>query len=774
MLEPDAVPGERPPPMMNLPSVSAAGALLSSGEVPPLIVVAGNPERPEVQAFCKQVRSVDPDSRSLLLVATTDPVAESVRADLARIGIEVIQWARRDPAPARALLGVLLRHGSRSAVHSRRERALQKVLLERTSHLWEAEERYRILVQESPDGIVVLSPDGVILDANAAAQRLMGVSEESLVGRRWADLVQGSAAELLRELTSDSARRGAWQQTFVLTTAPAGPRIVDVVATIVTVEHQKAFLLYLRDVTEREQAEQERRRAEGRYRLLVESLPGITYIYDFAVHRTTYISPQLRTILGYDPTTWMADPNFWVECIHPDDRERVRHEVIDVHDVSHEPFALEYRVLGADGRQVWLYNVGAYLEVAPGQWILQGFMLDITDRRQAEEEARRGWARLAEMQKMEVVGRLAAGVAHDFNNALTTILGYGQLLQHDALMPESLKGDLGEILQAARRAEALVRELQSLSRSAPIQRMAVDVNEVVRGVDKVARRTLGKAVELAVVLEPQSCIAEVDPGRLSQALMNLVVRARDVVSSQGLVRISTSLAEAGPSDRELWPDLPGEHVVQITVEDTGPALSDEQLANIFEPFYRLPGDTETGLSLAVVRSLIEAMGGRVVARRREEGGTAFTITFPHRPDLAVARAEPAVSVQGGTERILVVDDEAGVRSLAARILRAAGYDVTEAANGIEALHRFEEAPERWDLVLTDIIMPGLSGPELLEQIRRRRPEVRALCMTGYAHEPFLNTQDQVRIPVIAKPFTRTTLLFAVRQVLDGVWTARSG
>ena len=278
LLHPEGVPGEGPPPTMNLPSLSAASALLSSGEVPPLIVVAGNPERPEVQAFCKHVRSVDPEDRSLLVVATTESVAESVRTNLARMGVEVMEWSRQDPAPARALLGVLLRHGSRSAVQSRRERALQKVLLERTSHLWEAEERYRILVQESPDGIVVLSPEGVILDANGAAQRLMGVSDESLVGRRWADLAQGPAADLLRGLASDSPRRSAWQQTFVLNTAHAGPRIVDVVATVVTVEHQKAFLLYLRDVTEREQAEQERRRVEGRYRLLVESLPGITYI----------------------------------------------------------------------------------------------------------------------------------------------------------------------------------------------------------------------------------------------------------------------------------------------------------------------------------------------------------------------------------------------------------------------------------------------------------------------------------------------------------------
>jgi len=683
-------------------------------------------------------------------------------ADLAlRTPVSDQEWA--------VLFGLLMRLHARHRETLQREHALQTVLRQRTTDLWEMEERFQILVEHSPDGILVLAPDCAILDANPAACALLGAQRDHLVGASLEAFVPAEQVPALREALSRWLRGGRGAIECELVSPSLGRRYTEIRASAVGAEAQRAAILHVRDLSERKNLERQRQEAETRYRRLVEQIPAITYVFDFGPRRTTYISPQVETLLGVSPDVWMGDPQLWLRMIHPEDRERVRHTVCDIHDASHEPFLIEYRVLAPNGRELWIENRGAYLDLGE-RWILQGLMTDVTARRRAEQEIRAGWERLAQVQRMEAIGRLSAGIAHDFNNMLTAILGYGQLIEHDPALPDSIRSDLAEMMQAARRAESLVRQLQVFSRPGAVERAPVDVNEVVRGMDRLLRRTLGRDVEIVTLLDEQPCLIEGDAARLSQALMNLAVRARDVLPQHGRLHISTAVLVADEEFVRTRPGLTAGELVRLEVADNGPSLDDDALSRVFEPFARLGDERGSGLSLAVVQSIVTGMGGHIEAARNEGGGTTFVLYFPHRPDLAgaVARESAGVEAPGGRERILVVDDEPGVRALAARMLRSAGYEVTEAANAIEALHLFERDPDQFDLILTDIIMPAMSGPELIERLLKIRPTLRAICMTGYAHDPFAVVSQSARVPVLSKPFTRAHLLLQVRQRLDGV------
>ncbi|MCX7817714.1 MAG: PAS domain S-box protein [Kiritimatiellae bacterium] len=754
-----------PPKVERVPDAGAAEARWVEEEPLAAVVLYCNRAEEWPRALCERVRRA--------LRAPAAPIIGVLRdarpGDAARLrsaGADVALDGAATERELGLLLETVLQLHLRHQETLRREQALQTVLRQRTSDLWEMEERFRLLVEHSPDGILVIAPDRAVLDANPAACELLGAKRDQLLGGSLDAFFSHGHLETLRAAMEEWLEGGHRGIECELV-SPAGRRQIEIRASAISAGGQRAVILHLRDLSERRRLEQERMEAETRYRRLVEQIPAITYVFDLLPRRTTYISPQVETLLGFRPEIWLQDPGLWLRQIHPEDRERVRHLICDVHDVSHEPFLLEYRVMAADGREVWIENRGTYMNLGD-RWVLQGVMMDVTARRRAEQEIRAGWERLAQVQRMEAVGRLSAGIAHDFNNMLTAILGYGQLIEHDPALPDSIRADLQEMMQAARRAESLVRQLQAFSRPTPSERGPVDVNEVVRGMDRLLRRTLGRDVEIVTLLDDQPCPIEGDAARLSQALMNLAVRARDVLPPHGRLRVSTAVLVADEEFVRTRPGLPAGELVRLEVADNGPTLDDQSLARVFEPFARLGDERGSGMALAVVQSIITAMGGHIEAGRAEGGGTVFTMYFPHRPDLvgAVAHEAAVGEVPGGRECVLVVDDEPGVRALAARMLRSAGYEVVEAANGIEALHLFEREPNRFDLVLTDIIMPAMSGPELIERLLAIRPSVRAICMTGYAHDPFAVVSASARVPVLSKPFTRAHLLFEVRQCLD--------
>ena len=385
---------------------------------------------------------------------------------------------------------------------------------------------------------------------------------------------------------------------------------------------------------------------------------------------------------------------------------------------------------------------------------------DVTDQRKGEEALRRSEAQLRHAQKMEAVGQLAGGIAHDFNNLLTGILSYTDLVLEELRPGEPVRGDLEQIRHAAQRAAALTRQLLAFSRRQVLQQQVLSLNGCVAELDAMLRRLLGADVTLETELDPGLWYVQADPGQLEQVLVNLVVNARDAMPAGGRVTISTA----------NLPLSQGSYVT-LGVSDTGTGMDGPTQARIFDPFFttKEPGKG-TGLGLSTVYGIVEQSGGHITVESAPGQGSTFTIFLPRHtgPAFGVVPGTDRRSLPGGTETLLLVEDEVAVRTSARRLLERQGYTVVEARHGADALRIFEERAREIDLVLTDLVMPEMGGRELVERLRARHPGVKVLYMSGYSERAV--TVDGVmpaRTGFMEKPFTVEQLARRTREILDG-------
>ena len=395
--------------------------------------------------------------------------------------------------------------------------------------------------------------------------------------------------------------------------------------------------------------------------------------------------------------------------------------------------------------------------------LARAFNRMIGDLKQSRDE-------LVQAQKMEAIGRLAGGVAHDFNNLLTAILGYSELLQRKSGDAVLQKRYIEQIDATAMRAAGLTQQLLAFSRRQLLKPRVMDVNAVVGDMQSMLRRLIGEDVELVVHRAATPVRIKADPNQIEQVIMNLAVNARDAMPRGGRLTIETSHVElqAGGSSqpREL---KPGPHVL-LTVTDTGVGMDPETQSHIFEPFFTTKGERGTGLGLSTVYGIVQQSGGRIRVESQPGRGTRFEVTLPCAEE---EPAQPAPQPQkarrtGGDETILLVEDEAVVRTLAGESLRENGYRVLEARHGIEALSICEKHGGAIHLVITDIVMPLMGGGELGERLARLQPDLRVLYMTGYTDDA-LGTQGvpSSGAAFLRKPFTPHTLATKVREVLEG-------
>ncbi|MBF8259935.1 MAG: PAS domain S-box-containing protein, partial [Actinobacteria bacterium] len=390
---------------------------------------------------------------------------------------------------------------------------------------------------------------------------------------------------------------------------------------------------------------------------------------------------------------------------------------------------------------------------------------DVTDVRRMEEQLRQS-------QKMEAVGRLAGGVAHDFNNLLTAISGYSDLLLHRLPDYSTLRRDVEEIRKAGDRAAALTRQLLAFSRRQVLQPKVLDLNTVVTNMGQMLRRLIGEDIELSTDLSPSLSRVKADPGQIEQVIVNLAVNARDAMPDGGRITIATADADLSPAYAAAHPGVrPGPHVL-LSVADTGHGMSDETQAHLFEPFFTTKERGKgTGLGLATVYGIVQQSGGHLRVHSAADRGSAFLIYLPRvetsEVDAQTADRSLLSYPSPGTETILLAEDEEVVRRLAREILSGNGYKVLEAGNGREALLLSEAHRGEIHLLLTDVVMPKMSGRELTERIRLQRPDLRILYMSGYTDDAILRhgvLEDG--IPFLQKPFTPEELTRKVREVLD--------
>ncbi|MEX2271465.1 MAG: ATP-binding protein [Vicinamibacterales bacterium] len=448
--------------------------------------------------------------------------------------------------------------------------------------------------------------------------------------------------------------------------------------------------------------------------------------------------------------------------VHPEDRERVR-EILDGRWGDADVCEMQYRTLDSGGSTRWIEaKARRELDDRGQPASVLGVGVDVTEKRALESQLRQA-------QKMEAVGQLAGGVAHDFNNLLTAVVGHGNLALQSLPEHHAAREDVLEILNAGDRAAALTRQLLAFSRRQVMQPEVVAVNAVLTGVEKLLRRLIGEQIHIVLGLAASADAVKVDPGQLEQVLMNLAVNARDAMPDGGTLTIATANVDLDDAYVRQHVNVGQGPYVMITVADTGAGMDAETQAHLFEPFFTTkPVGEGTGLGLATVYGIVRQSGGHIYVYSELGRGTTFKVYLPATNQEPTLRDRPRASpqAQGGSETILVVEDNAQVRTIASRVLNQLGYRVLSASSGEEALTILQVERAAVDLVISDVIMPGMTGPELCQQLAGRYPGIRVLFTSGYSNEAIVRYGVlETGTMFLEKPYPPNMLARKVREAL---------
>ncbi len=634
----------------------------------------------------------------------------------------------------------------------------------------EAEDTNRFqahLLDTVEQAVIATDLDGIVTYWNGFAQRLYGWSAEEAVGRAITSLTtpegaQAEANEIISRLKEDgkswagdfTVRRKNGEtfpaRVFNSPISDAGGGAIGIVGI--------SF-----DITDQRRADEALRQAEIRYRSLVELSPAIVYLAEpFLPFAPIYVSPNVE-VFGYQSEEWFACADMWLTLIHEEDRERVIQNTKDAikQGLNTE---IEYRIVARDRQIHWVHDKGCFIRDEQGNAIgWQGVILDVTETKKLEEQLRLS-------QKLESVGRLAGGIAHDFNNMLTVINGYSAIILKQIGGDHPLSPKVLEIKKAGERSALLTHQLLAFSRQQILKPRILNINEIIVDTSNMLQRLIGEDIQLNILPDPKAGQIEVDPGQLTQVIMNLAVNARDAMPDGGNLTIETANVYLDEETAALFPPtLPGFYVL-LTIGDTGSGISDDVKQHIFEPFYTTKEIGKgTGLGLATVYGIIKQSGGYIWAESEAGKGATFRIYFP-RADKQSAQAEAgtvAAEVSGGSETILLVEDEEIVRNLAREILETCDYKVIEAENGIEALEICRKPGCKIDLLITDVVMPKMGGREVAEKVAEIFPDIPQLFISGYTNDGiFREGLIKEDMNFIQKPFTFEALTHRVRKLLD--------
>ncbi|MBI5743953.1 MAG: PAS domain S-box protein [Elusimicrobia bacterium] len=521
--------------------------------------------------------------------------------------------------------------------------------------------------------------------------------------------------------------------------------------------------------------EKARRRAlqlsEERFRGLVETTGDWMWELD-ADGVFTYSSPQVTKILGYTPQEVLGKK--FSSFMDPENSSRCS-ALLQETAAFEKPFSdAEFVCLHRSGYRIAMETSGVPGVAATGErCICRGTSHDITRRKDAERRLAESEGQLRQAQKMDAVGRLAGGIAHDFNNLLMAMEGYAGLLLRSMPRTDERRGDLEEIMKSAERAASLTHQLLAFSRRQILVPRRLNLNTVVRNMENMLRRLISEKIDIEFHLEPSLKPVKADPGQLEQIILNLVINSRDAVSGSGKIIVATRNVPVRTPLQKAQDTIPPGDYAEFTVRDTGTGMDAGVLSHLFEPFFTTkPRGKGTGLGLSMVYGIVKQSNGYIFVESNPGQGTDVRIFFPLDGESAGGAEDfPSVPEKGtgGTETILITEDEPQVRCVAARFLRESGYTVLEAGNGEEALGLLA-APGRpsVQLVLTDLIMPKMDGARLAQALEEKYPEIKVVFMSGYSDDAVLQEAGfKAGTPFLQKPVTENDLLRQVRRTLDG-------
>ncbi|BBO68464.1 hypothetical protein DSCA_23940 [Desulfosarcina alkanivorans] len=636
--------------------------------------------------------------------------------------------------------------------------------------LKESEERFRLAFLTIPDAINLNRvSDGVYIDINEGFTDLTGYTREDVIGKPSLDINIWKASEDRKRLVDELMKTGHvknLEARFVRKNGEVGIGLMS--ARILHINNEDVIQSITKDITERKNAERSLQQSEKRLRLITDNMADVVSQVD-AAFKVIYTSPSLKRIFGYLPHE--IEGKRGTDMIHPDDLERILKVAEKARRQCAQSVLLQYRYRHANGDYVWVESAVRLLYDERGQ--SKGAILgtrDISDRKQAEKEKEVLEKQLIQSQKLESLGRLAGGVAHDLNNLLSPILGYSELLLDDLAMQAQHKEKIEQINMAGMRARDLVSQLLAFSRKQTLKVRSVNVNDVLADIGKLLERTIREDIEISICQCPHIKPVMADTGQIEQVIMNLALNAADAMPEGGKLTIETALAELDETYTSTHPVVnQGEYVI-LSFSDTGHGMDEGTRLKIFEPFFSTKGKQGTGLGLATVYGIVKQHHGNIWVYSEPGNGSIFKIYLPttqKQPMVTPTDKKPSSGLTG-SETILLVEDDTQVRDLAHEILTNHGYTILQAQNGKEALNvcRSHEGPI--DLLITDVVMPGMNGKELFSILTKKHPDVQVIYMSGYtenivSHNGVLDEGLQF----IQKPFTVFNLTAKVRQALAG-------
>jgi two-component system cell cycle sensor histidine kinase/response regulator CckA len=671
-----------------------------------------------------------------------------------------------------------LRHGLELAERSRR--ALLSALEDHRKAeeaLRGSEEKFALAFQTAPYGIAITRiEDGTFLEVNDSFRSITGfTNEEALSGTSIGLNLWVNPEDRTRVLEALRAGRPVFREEHLFRTKH-GKIITGLFsAALIRLTGGPCILSSIDDVTERKRNEVALRESEERLRDITFSVGDWVWEVDQrGVY--TYSSVKAYDLLGRTPEEVVGKTPF--DFMSGEEATRVGAIFSEIAARKGPIEDLENWNLRKDGERLCLLTNGVpILDEAGNLKGYRGVDRDITDRKRAEREREQLQEQLRMSQRIEAVGKLAGGIAHDFNNLLSVILSYTGFALEVVKQGDPLREDLLEVKKSGERAAALTRQLLAFSRKQVLQPEPLSLNQIAAGVEKMLRRILGEDIDVVQVLAPDLGLTLADPGQMEQVLMNLVVNARDAMPEGGRLTIETANAE-------LDVDYAARHVavkpgsyVQLSVTDTGCGMDSQTQARIFEPFFTTKEKGKgTGLGLSMVYGIVKQSGGNVWVYSEPGRGTTFKVYLPRDLSGSVAAASRPVTVPlraTGTETILVVEDEESLRKVAKRALAAGGYTVLTASEGREALRIAAQHPGEIQLLLTDVVMPGMDGRTLAQELSKRRSAIKVLYMSGYTDDAVVHHGVlEAGTHFLSKPFTAVDLARKVREVLDGAGPGR--
>ncbi len=639
--------------------------------------------------------------------------------------------------------------------------ALERVNAEEA--LGESQRRFLDLFENSPDAILVVDLNGVVLDVNLASCLLHGLTREQLVGKNiLADLIPESRREQTRK-DFEKMASGKWTQAeSEILTAEGRITPVEVRASRIEYGGRPAVLLHVRDITERHEAEAALQSSETLFRSVWQnSVTGLRLANEQGA--MVAVNDAFCRLVGMEAQALEGQP-LTIIYAASEDQEQIleqHREAFLARDVNRKP---ERRYVLHNGNAVTLEIIDSFIQLHERPLLMLSLFRDVTTQRQLEEQLRQS-------QKMEAIGQLAGGVAHDFNNILTVIQGHASLLSGTNL-GESAGKSAEQIAQAAERAAGLTRQLLTFSRRQLIQPKKLDVNKIVGNMTNMLGRLLGEDVALQLNYCQTPPMVDADVGMLEQVLLNLAVNARDAMPKGGQLAIRMGIVDLGESYSRAQSEARSGRFVCLSVTDTGIGISPDNLRRIFEPFFTTKEIGKgTGLGLATVYGIVKQHQGWIEVDSQVGKGTTFRIYLPYAGAGQGATEKPTtqITVRGGNETILLVEDEAPVCELVSRLLGKYGYKVLSANDAAEAVEVWRNNRDEIALLLTDLVMPNhMNGRELAEKLWTERPELKVIFTSGYSADIVgKDFKLEPELNFLQKPYHPQMLAVTVRRCLDG-------